>query len=121
MPLEVKTYEAPALLGELLLYELNPEYCRDTVAIEASENDLPMGTVMVANADGTFGAWAVTDTDAAGVLLCDVPASGAAAAAPLVRRVATVSRTALRWPEGATDEQKSAALAALEANGVIAR
>lgn len=121
MPLNVKTYDAPALLGDLLLYELNPEYCRDTVTIEASEDDLPMGTVMVANADGSYAPWAVTDTDAAGVLLCDVPASAAAAEAPLVRRVATVSKTALRWPAGATDAQMSAALAALEANGVIAR
>lgn len=121
MPLEVKTYEAPALLGELLLYELNPEYCRDTVSIKVPENDLPMGTVMVANADGSCAPWAATDTDAAGVLLCDVPASDKAAAAPLVRRVATVSKSALRWPAGATETQKAAALAALEAKGVIAR
>lgn len=121
MPLEVKTYEAPALLGELLLYELNPEYCRDTVTIKAPETDLPMGTVMVRNGDGTYSPWADADTDAAGVLLCDVAATEADVTAPVVRRVATVSASALQWPDATADARKAACLAALETIGIIAR
>ena len=32
--LEVKDYDAPELLGELLLFEISPEYCRDALTIK---------------------------------------------------------------------------------------
>ena len=34
--LEVKDYDAPELLGELLLFEISPEYCRDALTIKAA-------------------------------------------------------------------------------------
>ena len=55
---EVKTYEAPELLGELLLFEISPDYCRDSLSIKAPSAALAMGTVLMVNADGTLSPWA---------------------------------------------------------------
>lgn len=119
--LEVKTYDAPELLGELLLFEISPDYCRDAVTLGASSAALKMGTVLVRNADGTFAPWEVTDTDAAGVLLADVAASSSSMTAPVLRRGALVSASSLKWPADTAEDKKGVALAALEALGIIAR
>lgn len=129
--LDVKTYEAPELLGELLLFEIDPDYCRDTLTIKAPSAALAMGTVLMANADGTLSPWAAaaepedeapaSDPAAVGVLLADVAVSSSNAEAPVLRRGAIVSASALKWPADTAEEKKKAALAALEVLGVIAR
>ena len=82
--LEVKDYDAPELLGELLLFEISPEYCRDTLTIKAAETETPLGAVLMRNADGTLSLWTpaaepeedkTADPAAAGVLLRAVPVS----------------------------------------------
>lgn len=127
---EVKTYDAPELLGELLLFEISPEYCRDTLTIKAAETETPLGAVLMRNADGTLSLWTpaaepeedrTADPAAAGVLLRAVPASASNTAAPVLKRGALVSATALKWPAGTAEDKKGAALAALEALGIIAR
>lgn len=129
---EVKTYDAPELLGELLLFEISPEYCRDALTIKAAETETPLGAVLMRNADGTLSLWtpaaepeegktADPDPAAAGVLLRAVPASASNTAAPVLKRGALVSATALKWPAGTAEDKKGAALAALEALGIIAR
>lgn len=123
--LEVKMYEAPELLGVLVLFEISPDYCRDTLTIKAQDAALAMGTVLMKNEDGTYGPWAAAaesaDPAVAGVLLCEVPASESNVAAPVLRRGAVVSASALKWPADTAEEKKSAALATLEALGVVAR
>ena len=130
--LDVKTYEAPELLGELLLFEIAPDYCRDTLTIKAPSAALAMGTVLMANADGTLSPWAAAaepeddapaaaDPTAVGVLLADVAVSSSNVEAPVLRRGAIVSASALKWPADTAEEKKKAALAALEVLGVIAR
>ena len=66
--LEVKTYEAPELLGVLVLFEISPDYCRDTLTIKAQDAALAMGTVLMKNEDGTYGpgAAAAESADPAG-------------------------------------------------------
>lgn len=127
---EVKTYDAPELLGELLLFEISPEYCRDTLTIKAAETETPLGAVLMRNADGTLSLWTpaaepeedrTADPAAAGVLLRAVPASASNTAAPVLKRGALVSAAALKWPAGTAEDKKGAALAALEALGIIAR
>lgn len=129
---EVTTYEAPDLLGELLLFEMFPAYCRDTRTIKAAETETPLGAVLMQNADGTLSPWtpaaepeegkaAEPDPAAVGVLLRAVPASETDTDAPVLRRVALVSASALKWPAGTADDKKGVALAALEALGIIAR
>lgn len=125
--LEVKTYDAPALLGELVLFEISPDYCRDELTIKAPEADMPMGTVLMANADGTLSPWAAAAEPedeapaAAGVLLADVAGSSSNVEAPILRRGAIVSAVALKWPASLDAGKKKAALATLEALGIVAR
>lgn len=130
--LEVKTYDAPVLLGHLVLFEISPDYCRDTLTIKAPAADMPMGTVLMANADGTLSPWAAAaepeddapetaDPTAAGVLLADVAKSSSNVSVPVLRRGASVSEAALKWPASLDAGKKKAALATLEALGIVAR
>ena len=116
---EVKTYEAPELLGELLLFEISPDYCRDSLSIKAPSAALAMGTVLMVNADGTLSPWAAAaepeddapataDPAAAGVLLADVAVSSS-------------NVEALKWPASLAEAKKKTALATLESLGVVAR
>lgn len=129
---EVKTYDAPELLGELLLFEISPDYCRESGTVQAAETETPLGAVLMKNADGTFSLWtpaaepeegktADPDPAAAGVLLRAVPASETDTDAPVLKRGALVSASALKWPAGTTDDKKGVALAALETLGIVAR
>lgn len=123
--LEVKTFDAPELLGELLLFELSPDYCRDTLTIKAPSAALAMGTVLTANDDGTLSAWAAassgSDPAVVGVLLADVAVSSSNVAAPVLKRGAIVSAAALKWPASLAEDKKKTALATLEALGIVAR
>ena len=119
--LEVKDYDAPELLGELLLFEISPEYCRDALTIKAAETETPLGAVLMRNPRGADLMGAPSDPAAAGVLLRAVPASASNTAAPVLKRGALVSAAALKWPAGTAEDKKGAALAALEALGIIAR
>lgn len=121
MTLEHKAYDAPELLGELLLFEIDPAYSRELVTLKTPATELPMGTLLVKNADGTFQAWTPTDTDIAGILLRDVSASSSSVNAPAVLRGALVSASLLKWPADTAEEKKKAALAALEDLGIVAR
>ena len=56
--LDVKNYDAPELLGELVLFEISPDYCRETAAIKAASAEIPLGTVLMKNDDGTLSPWA---------------------------------------------------------------
>lgn len=129
---EVKTYEAPDLLGELLLFEISPEYCRDTRTIKATETETPLGAVLMQNADGTLSPWtpaaepeegqtADPEPAAVGVLLRAVPASGTNTDAPVLKRGAIVSAAALKWPAFLAEAKKKTALATLESLGIVAR
>lgn len=130
--LEVTTCDAPELLGELLLFEISPDYCRESGTIQAADTETPLGTVLMKNADGTLSPWvsaaepaegrtADPDPTAVGVLLRAVPASETDMAAPVLRRGAIVSASALKWPADTTEDKKGVALAALEALGIVAR
>ena len=132
MTLEHKVYDAPELLGELLLFEIAPAYCRESGSLKAPSAALPMGTVLMQNADGTLGPWtpaapaaegqtAEPDSGPVGVLLRDVQASSSNVEAPVLRRGALVSASLLNWPADTAEEQKKAALAALEDLGIVAR
>jgi len=119
--LKHETFEAPALLGELLLYEAHPDYCRESVTVAAADTPVRMGQLLVKNADGSFTPWAAGDADVDGIALRDMPASAEDLTLPVLRRAALVSSAALQWPDGTSDEQKATALAALETIGIIAR
>ena len=132
MQLEHKVYDAPELLGDLLLFEINPGYCRENGTLKAPSAALPMGTVLMQNADGTFGPWAPSppaeegqtaepDPAAVGILLREVPASSSNVDAPVLKRGSLVSASLLKWPADTAEEKKKAAFAALENLGIVAR
>lgn len=135
--LDVKNYDAPELLGELVLFEISPDYCRETAVIKAASAEIPLGTVLMKNDDGTLSPWApaaaaaaleegeekaaaTTDPAPVGILLRTVAASSVNIEAPVLKRGALVSASMLKWPAGA-EEKKPAALAVLEALGIVAR
>lgn len=119
--LKHETFDAPALLGELLLYEARPDYCRETAIMAAADTPVLMGALLVKNADGTFAPWAAGDADVGGIALRDVPASAEDVSVPVLRRAALVSAAAIHWPDGTSEEQQKTALAALETIGIVAR
>lgn len=114
-------------LGALLKYEADRNYCREVVTVAEGQN-LAMGTIVgIKTADDTCKIVSIAndETDGSdtvyGVLLEDVDASTAAKEGLVVARDATVIKTALVYPDGATTAQKKALLKGLEARGIVAR
>jgi hypothetical protein len=117
----------PPTMGDVLKYELNPNYTRETVTLLAGTN-YPVGAVLgritasgkmkLSTAAGSDGA-----QNAAAVLLYDVDATAADATGIVVLRgPAIVSKAALVFDASVDDAAKTAAKhAQLTALGIIPR
>ena len=117
----------PPTMGDILKYELNPNYTRETVTLLAGTN-YPVGAVLgritasgkykLATSGGTDGA-----QTAAAVLLYATDASAAdAEAVVVVRGPAIVSKATLVFDASVDDAAKTAAKhAQLTALGIIPR
>lgn len=117
----------PPTMGDVLKYELNPNYTRETVTLLAGAN-YPVGAVLgrittsgkmkLSTATGTDGA-----QNAAAVLLYDVNATAADATGIVVLRgPAIVSKAALVFDASVDDAAKTAVKhAQLTALGIIPR
>ena len=116
----------PRNLGDLLKYEAPNLYSREQATVAAAQS-LSLGTVVGRDtATAKLKALDPIATDgtevAVGVLANDVDASLIDREdAILIARHAIVARNALVWPAGATAAQKAAAIAQLEARGVLVR
>jgi hypothetical protein len=117
----------PLNLGDLLKYEEETlRYSRDQVTVAAGEV-LELGAVVgrvTASAKiKRFDPAATDGTETpAGILLGDVDASLADFPdAVILARHGIVASGAVVWPEGITDPQKAAAIAALETRGILIR
>ena len=116
----------PPTMGDVLKYELNPNFTRETVTLLAGTS-YPVGAVLGRiTASGKMKLSTATGTDgaqnAAAVLLYDVDATAADATGIVVLRgPAIVNRHEIVWPEGATEVQITAATTALAALGIILR
>lgn len=119
------TYGAPARLSDLLLFEIYPDYSRDTLTIYAPSAALEPGCVLMDNGDGTLSPWAAaaegSDPAAAGILLAHVDVSASNVQAPVLARGALVSGSALIWPADLADAKKAAAIATLKTLGIVVR
>jgi hypothetical protein len=114
-------------MGDVLKYELNPNFTRETVTLLAGTN-YPVGAVLgritasgkmkLSTAAGTDGA-----QNAAGMLLDDVDATSADAnAVVILRGPAIVSKAALVFDASVDDATKRASKhAQLTALGIIPR
>jgi hypothetical protein len=113
-------------LGDLLKYEEENLYSRDQVTVVSGQN-LKLGTVIGrVSATQKVKALDPSATDgsevAAGVVLQSIDASAAERTNGLiVSRQAIVADHALVWPVAITTEEKTAAIAQLEAIGVLVR
>ncbi len=113
-------------LGDLLKYEEENLYSRDQVTVVSGQN-LKLGTVIGrVSATQKIKALDPSATDgsevAAGVVLQSIDASAAEKTNGLiVSRQAIVADHALIWPAVITTEEKTAAIAQLEAIGVLVR
>lgn len=117
----------PPTMGDVLKYELNPNFTRETVTLLAGTN-YPVGAVLgritasgkmkLSTAAGSDGA-----QNAAAVLLYDVDATAADATGIVVLRgPAIVSKAALVFDASVDDAAKTAAKhAQLTALGIIPR
>ena len=113
-------------LGDLLKYEAPNLYSREQATVAAGQN-LPLGAVVGRmTATGKLAALDPSATDgtevAAGVLGNAVDATLIDREdAILIARHAIVARQALVWPAGLTAAQRAAAIAQLEARGILVR
>lgn len=117
----------PPTMGDVLKYELNPNYNRETITLLAGAN-YPVGAVLGRiTASGKMKLSTATGTDgaqnAAAVLLYDVDATGAdATGIVVVRGPAIVSKAALVFDASVDDAAKTAAKhAQLTTLGIIPR
>ncbi|MBO6886018.1 MAG: head decoration protein [Marivita sp.] len=117
----------PPTMGDVLKYELNPNFTRETVTLLAGAN-YPVGAVLGRiTASGKMKLSTATGTDgaqnAAAVLLYDVDATAADATGIVVLRgPAIVSKAALVFDASVDDAAKTAAKhTQLTALGIIPR
>lgn len=113
-------------VSDLVKYEEEDlEYSRDSVVVAAGQN-LSIGTVVgKKTSDGKLYALAPTANDgtqdAVGVLVQSVDATLIDNTGVIIARHAILSDRAVVWPSGITASQKAAAIARLEAKGVLIR
>jgi hypothetical protein len=117
----------PPTMGDVLKYEINPNFTRETVTLLAGTN-YPVGAVLGRiTASGKMKLSTATGTDgaqnAAAVLLYDVDATAADATGIVVMRgPAIVAKAALVFDASVDDAAKTAAKhAQLTALGIIPR
>ena len=117
----------PLNLGDLLKYEEETlRYSRDQVTValgEVLELGAVVGRVTATTQIKRFDPDATDGTELpAGILLDPVDATAAAFPdAILLARHGIVASSAVVWPEGLTGPQQAAAIAALEARGILIR
>jgi hypothetical protein len=105
-------------LSDLLLAEVLPAWTRQTVTLTAPATALPAGTVLSAAA-GVYAPVAFGESaPAASAVLLETAPVGATKAL-VAARGAVVNAAALIFPAGASDPNKTAALAALAAVGIV--
>jgi hypothetical protein len=114
-------------LGDLLKYEADKNYCRETVTVASGQN-LKLGTVVglkTATDEVKIVSLNDEETDGSdvpiGVLLEDVDATLEAKKALMIARDAILASGSVVFPEGATTDQKKKITKDLEAKGLVIR
>ncbi|MDU9028710.1 head decoration protein [Pseudomonas mediterranea] len=116
------TFTQPKDLGDLLLMQVSPGWTKDK-AVLLGGTDYPLGQVL-AKVAGKYQALDLTSTGAkkaAAVLAEHVDARTGDKPGVVIARGAVLALGELVWPAGITEPQKTAALAELNAQGIVAR
>ena len=112
--------------SDIVKSEAEDRFSRDTETLAAGAGVVVVGTVLSkATSSGKFGPLTPGASNgtqnAAAVLLETVDTDNGDRLVVTLKRHAQVVLQSLVWPEGITDVQKSSALDALEAKGIVAR
>jgi len=113
-----------AALTDLVLYEVAPLWCRDTVTLGAGSTAL-VGTVLAKNAAGSYNPVDFAGVNGAelaqAVALDLVDATQGAKACIVISRGCVLDSAGLLWPVAATEPQKAAAIDRLTALGIVTK
>lgn len=119
------TYTEPKYLSDVLLVEVAQGWTKQNIVLAATTAALAIGTVLSKTAAGIYQPinFAASDStkNAVAVLASAEAISTGQEKAVAIARGATVSKNNLVWPDGATEAQITAALAQLEALGIVAQ
>lgn len=119
------TYTEPKYLSDVLIVEVAPNWTKQNGLLAATTIALVIGTVLSKDANGIYQPidFAATDgtEDAVAVLATHADINTSQQKIVLIARGATVAKNELVFPEGATEPQIAAALAQLEALGIVAQ
>ncbi|RXS99026.1 head decoration protein [Acinetobacter junii] len=119
------TYTEPKYLSDVLIVEVAPNWTKQNGLLAATTIALVIGTVLSKDASGIYQPidFAATDgtEDAVAVLATHADINTSQQKIVLIARGATVAKNELVFPEGATEPQIAAALAQLEALGIVAQ
>lgn len=119
------TYTEPKYLSDVLLVEVAQGWTKQNGLLAATTIALVIGTVLSKDASGIYQPidFAATDgtEDAVAVLATHADINTSQQKIVLIARGATVAKNELVFPEGATEPQIAAALAQLEALGIVAQ
>lgn len=122
MPLKSEHFDAPAVLSDVLLMELDPRWTRETASIGPCDVDLPLGAVLAKRADNTYVPYLLAESDSAAlaVLITPVEAGTAAREGVIARRGCVVAAANLFFiPAAGAADKKKAALAELRERGLV--
>lgn len=130
--------DAPKNLSDILLFEIDPRFCREHGEMAPVAEAVPMGAVLAQNATGQYVPFGtelspaveasegveaqpavVADKPRAILISRGIEASGEAQPCAVVRRGACVAAANLSWLATVTEEQKQTALAALADLGIV--
>lgn len=118
-------YTEPKYLSDVLIVEVAPNWTKQNGLLAATTIALVIGTVLSKDASGIYQPidFAATDgtEDAVAVLATHADINTSQQKIVLIARGATVAKNELVFPEGATEPQIAAALAQLEALGIVAQ
>lgn len=113
--------DAPKTLSDVLLVELDLNWCRDTGLLAPTAVDMPLGAVLAVNEDGNYVSYlaAVGNNEAVAVLITAKTKNTAAQKCVVFRRGVKVAASGLAFLETVTDAQKQTAYSRLTALGIV--
>lgn len=121
MPLKHEHFDAPMRLSDVLLVEVNNDWCRQTVNLAPCELPLPVGAVLARRVDGDYAPYMLTaaDTDVAAMLVTPAEADAGRQDVVVVRRGCVVAAANLHFISAVTADQKKVALALMDEIGLV--
>lgn len=122
MTLKSSYLDMPATLSDVLLVELNNDWCREAGEVAACDIDLPIGAVLARRDDGSYAPYLLAASDSKAVAMLITPVKQGPARRPcvVVRRGCVVAAAGLFFiPAASADEKKKAALASMEDRGLV--